>query len=209
MAAEFRRPITRVPAAFDTLLGASDPAETARLAHASAAALLARVQADESGDAAERMVRYVREHGIDEIAELWATAPAVSLPGALWRLYVLHTAIHRDPVAASMLFSRGQRELNTADVIVAGAQRPADPAEILRVTDEILCGAFRGDFAVALERAAAFCRLEASGATHIADDADLAAPADAAELTRRALRYDTYGRDLAASASLWRAGRLA
>lgn len=209
MTAEFRRPITRVPASFDTLLGASDPADTARLAHASAAALLARVQADGTGGAAERMVSYVRDHGIDEIAELWASAPAVSLPGALWRLYVLHTAIHRDPAAASLLFSRGQRELNTADVVVAGAQKPADPAEILRVTDEILRGAFRGDFAVALERAAAFCRLEASGATHIADDAERAAPADAAELTRRALRYDTYGRDLAASATLWRSGRLA
>ncbi len=208
MAADFRRPITRVPATFDALFGASDPAETARIAHASAAVLLNRVRADESGDAAERMVGYVRENGIDEIAELWAAAPAVSLPGALWRLYVLHTAIGHDLETASMLFSRGQRELNTADVVIAGAQRPADPAEVLRVTDEILRGAFSGDFAVALERAAAFCRLEAAGATHIADDAELAAPADAAELTRRALRYDTMGRELAASANLWRAGRL-
>lgn len=208
MPADFPRPVRRPPESFDNLIGSQDPAEQTRMAHATASALLARVRADDSGVSAERLVVYAAEHGIDEIAELWARSPARSLPGALWRLYLLQAAIHGDPRTAALLHERGRVELPSADALVAGAPVPAGPKELVSLVDTILRGAFRGDFAVALERAAAFCRVQASGATHLADDYERTEPERSSAFTARALRLSTYAEDLAASATAWRRGTL-
>lgn len=199
----------RPSSAFDNIVGAHDPAEETRIAHATASALLTRVRADDSGVSADRLVAFTAEHGIDEIAELWSKAPSRTLPGALWRLYLLQLAIHSDPHTAALLYERGRVELASADAVIAGAPVPADPEEIVVLIDTILRGAFRGDFAVALDRAAAFCRVQASGATHTADDYEPTEPGRASELTTRALRLSGYAQDLSASAVLWRMGSLA
>lgn len=209
MPEQFPRPVRRPTSAFDNIVGTHDPAEETRVAHATASALLTRVRADESGVSADRLVAFTAEHGIDEIAELWSKAPSRTLPGALWRLYLLQLAIHADPQTAALLYERGRVELTSADVVVAGAPIPANPEELVVLIDTILRGAFRGDFAVALDRAAAFCRVQASGATHTADDYERTEPARASELTTRALRLSSYAQDLSASAALWRAGALA
>ncbi|WP_091226431.1 DNA-directed RNA polymerase subunit beta [Microbacterium sp. 3J1] len=209
MPEQFSRPVRRPTSAFDNIVGTHDPAEETRVAHATASALLTRVRADESGVSAERLVAFTAEHGIDEIAELWSKAPSRTLPGALWRLYLLQLAIHADPQTAALLYERGRVELASADVVIAGAPIPANPEELVVLIDTILRGAFRGDFAVALDRAAAFCRVQASGATHTADDYENTEPARGSELTTRALRLSSYAQDLSASAVLWRAGALA
>lgn len=199
----------RPSSAFDNIVGSHDPAEETRVAHATASALLTRVRADESGESADRLIAFTDEHGIDEIAELWSKAPSRTLPGALWRLYILQLAIHGDPRTAALLYDRGRVELSSADAAIAGAPVPASPDELVALIDTILRGAFRGDFAVALDRAAAFCRVQASGATHTADDYEPTEPSRASELTTRALRLSTYAQDLSGSAALWRMGALA
>jgi hypothetical protein len=206
---EHHRPIRRPTAAFDNLVGSADSAEAMRVAHATASALVTRAREDESGESTERLIAFTAEHGIDDIAELWAQAPAVSLPGALWRLYLLQLAIHTDPQTSALLYERGRVELASADAVVAGAPVPASPEEIVALIDTNLRGVFRGDFSVALERAAAFCRVQVSGATFLADDYDATEPDRATELTTRARRLSMYANDLAAAAVLWRAGGLA
>lgn len=208
MPEQFSRPVRRPTSAFDNIVGSHDPAEETRVAHATASALLTRVRADESGVSADRLVAFTAEHGIDEIAELWSKAPARTLPGALWRLYLLQLAIHSDPHTAALLYERGRVELASVDAIVAGAPVPANPDEIVALIDTILRGAFRGDFAVALDRAASFCRVHASGATHTADDYEPTEPSRASELTTRALRLSSYAQDLTAAATLWRGDAL-
>ncbi|WP_259606499.1 MULTISPECIES: DNA-directed RNA polymerase subunit beta [Microbacterium] len=208
MPEQFHRPVRRPPESFDNIVGAADPAEQARVAHATAAALLERTRRDETGETAERLIAFASEHGIDEIAELWSHAPARSLPGALWRLYLLQIAIRSDATTTAMLYERGRVELRSADAVIAGAPAPAGPGELVALVDTILRGVFRGDFAVALDRAAAYCRVQASGATHTADDYEATEPGRASDLTRRALRLSTYADDLTASASAWRRGAL-
>ncbi|MCM3780033.1 DNA-directed RNA polymerase subunit beta [Microbacterium hydrocarbonoxydans] len=209
MSEQHSRPVRRPSSAFDNIIGRHDPAEETRAAHATASALLTRVRADESGVSADRLVAFTDEHGIDEIAELWSKAPSRTLPGALWRLYLLQLAIHSDPQTAALLYERGRVELPSADAVIAGAPVPANPDELVVLIDTILRGAFRGDFAVALDRAAAFCRVQSSGATHTADDYEMTEPARASELTTRALRLSSYAQDLSACAVLWRHGTLA
>jgi hypothetical protein len=205
---DYHKPVRRPAELFDRLFSAEDPAEVSRVAHGTAAALLARVREDSSGEAVERLVGFTDQHGIDDIAELWSRSPSRSLPGALWRLYLLQLMIHDDPQTAALLYERGRVELPSADAVIAGAPVPASPAEIVALIDTIMRGLFTGDFAVALDRAASFCRVQASGATHLADDYESTEPERASTLTTRALRLSTYAGDLSACAALWRTDSL-
>ena len=108
----------------------------------------------------------------------------------------------------ALLFQRGTEVLSTIDPVVAGAPLPAGPDEITELADSILRGVFEGDFAIALERAAAFCRVTAAGALSIADDQEVANPERSTELTTRAQRLITTADELMSCARLARADML-
>jgi hypothetical protein len=201
---EFHKPVRRPAELFDRRFAAEDPAEVSRVAHSTAHALLARVREDPDGTVVDRLVAFTDEHGIDDIAELWSRSPAKSLPGALWRLYLLQLMIHDDARTAALLYERGRAQLTSADEVVAGAPTPAGPDELVALIDTILRGLFEGDFAVALDRAAAFCRVQAAGAVGLADDYEATEPERASAFTTRALRLTDYAADLSACAALWR-----
>ncbi|NQX29768.1 DNA-directed RNA polymerase subunit beta [Microbacteriaceae bacterium VKM Ac-2854] len=200
----FHKP-TKFPShVFEAFQGGDDPAQISRVAHETALALLSRVRNDPDPVVIDRLVEYTDVHGIDALAELWARAGATSLPGALWRIYLLRLLIRQDPQSTSYLYQRGVELSTTIDPIVAGASVPTGPAEITELADQILRGVFDGDFAVALERAAAFCRVSAAGATSVADDFESTEPGRATELTTRALRLSTTANELVSCARLWR-----
>jgi hypothetical protein len=201
---EFHKPVRRPAELFDRRFAAEDPAEVSRVAHSTAHALLSRAREDPDGEVVDRLVAFTAEHGIDDIAELWSRSPSRSLPGTLWRLYLIQLMIHDDPHTAALLYERGRVEIVSVDPVVAGAPTPAGPDELVDLVDTILRGLFQGDFAVALDRAAAFCRVEASGASHLADDYEATEPERASALTTRALRLADYATDLTACAALWR-----
>ncbi|MBF4571315.1 DNA-directed RNA polymerase subunit beta [Herbiconiux sp. VKM Ac-1786] len=204
MADDFHRPALFSNSAFEAFQGGDDPATVNRVAHETAGALLSRVRDDPQPEVIERLLAFTDDHGIDAIAELWARASAHSLPGSLWRIYLLRVLIRQDPELASYFFERGTTMTQGIDPVVAGAESPTGPKEITELADRILRGLFTGDFAVALDRAAAFCRIMAQGCVSIADDAEIGAPETATTLTTRALRFETIGDELAESAALWR-----
>lgn len=208
MADDFHKPALFGRNEFEAFPGAEDPAAVMRVAHETARALLSRARQADDPDVVERLVHYTDTHGIDALAELWARSAAESLPGALWRLYLVRLLIRQDPAGVSLLFQRGTEVLPTIDALVAGAAIPAGPAEITDLADRILRGVFDGDFALALDRAAAFCRVTAAGATSVADDQDAAHPERASELTTRALRLTTTAAELSGCARLARADAL-
>ncbi|MEO8906896.1 MAG: DNA-directed RNA polymerase subunit beta [Microbacteriaceae bacterium] len=208
MADDFHKPTMFSGSKFESWHGADDPAETMRIAHETAHALLTRVRAEPDAEVIDRLVAFTDVNGIDAIAELWARSSARSLPGALWRIYLLRVLIRQDPDGASFLFQRGAEITTTIDPVVAGAPMPTGPAEITELADRILRGLFEGDFAIALDRAAAFCRITAAGCTSVADDLDASEPARSSELTRRALRFSETAADLTGASRLWRADSL-
>lgn len=201
---DFHRPVHRPATTFDRRFGSTDPADVSRIAHATASALLTRVREEPTDAVIERLVTFTDQHGIDTIAELWSHSPARSLPGTLWRLYLLQLMVRGDAPTAALLYERGRASLESVDDVVAGAPNPAGPEELASLVDEILRGVFAGDFAVALERAASFSRVQAAGAAALADDYDATEPERATALTTRALRLDSYADDLTACAGLWR-----
>jgi hypothetical protein len=208
MTDEFHKPTQYSGDKFDTYEGGQDPAQILRVAHDSAHALVARARETTDPAVVERLVAYTDENGVDALSELWARSSAKSLPGALWRIYLLRLLIRQDADGTAYLFQRGTEVLGTIDAAVAGAPMPTGPDEITDLADEILRGVFRGDFATALDRAAAFCRITSAGCVSVADDVDIVTPERATELTRRALRLTLTGDELSACARLDRAGNL-
>lgn len=199
-----RRPTFLGPVAMNSIVGAPDPAERVEAAHVTAEAL---VRHGRSGgdDVTARLVALTDEHGIDEVAVLWADRPADTLPGALWRLYALRAGIRRDPGEFSRGYEAGRRRAPVHEV-VAGVAEPPGTAEVEALADDVLAGAFDGDFAVALERAAAFCRVVSTGWAVLADDEPDAEQGEAR--TRRAADLLRTGQQLEAAARLWRLGEL-
>jgi len=186
---------------------APDPAQVTEIAHQTAAVLVGTGRAADDPELTARLVGLVDELGLSTVAELWADRPARSLPGALWRLYALREWVQRDPEEASADYAEGIRftDVNHA---VAGVAEPPGPDELRALTDAILRGVFEGDLAVALQRAAAFCRVVAAGRAERAHATDMSDPEAAAAQTRRAASMLGTGEDLAAAAHLWRGGEL-
>ena len=207
MADDFHKPTQFSGDWFDQWESGEDPAQVMRVAHDTAHTLVDRARNTDPATL-ERLVAYTDEHGIDAIAELWARSNARTLPGALWRIYLLRAVIRQDPVGTSLLFTRGADILTTIDTAVAGAPMPTGPDEITDLADQILRGVFRGDFGVALDRAASFCRILAAGCSDLADDVDTTEPDRATELTTRADRYATMAEELSACARLHRSDAL-
>ncbi|HEY9409094.1 MAG TPA: hypothetical protein VIP77_05885 [Jiangellaceae bacterium] len=198
-----RRPLLRggVP----DLPGDPDPADRITIAHATAAAVLQVARrADAEPGTTQRLIDLAERVGLDEMAELWREAGSDTLPGTLWSLYLLRSWVRRNGEEAARLFAAGRRvaEVSTA---VAGVAEPPGPREVAALGDAILTSAFDGDFGVALERAAAFCRVVAAGRAHVADDA----PDDEGDRQTRLARGNLKMADaLDHAAALWRKGQL-
>jgi hypothetical protein len=197
------------PRVADELPGGMDPALRSELAHTSAQALVARArdQAVEDPDVVQRLLTLVETEGPEVVAALWAGAPAESLPGALWRVYMLREWVRRDPRTVSERYQLGVTREQVAEV-VAGAARPPGPEEMRQLADDVLSGMFTGALDVALERAGAFARILATGSALDADWIEDSEPARANVVTRRASSLLGTAESLEKSAVRWRAGTL-
>ncbi|MCW2581918.1 MAG: hypothetical protein JWQ53_708, partial [Klenkia sp.] len=107
MAARSRRPLLRATLG-DHLAGEVDPIAAVEAARGVAFALVDRARDTDDPEVTRRLVTLADDEGLDELAELWADSPPVSLPGALWRLYLLRAWVQRDPVAAARQFEAGR-----------------------------------------------------------------------------------------------------
>lgn len=203
--AKFRRPASLSPRQQEAIEGGIDPALKNEAAHESAAALIAQMRVNVRPEVVERVLRLVDNEGLEDLAALWSGAEPESLPGALWRLYVLHTWIRRDTSQVKDLWELG---LSTAPGLAYVAGFPEPPTvDSMKVTaDEILRGAFTGDLSMALKRAAAIVMLAAFGSAHAADNASLE---EGEELTRSADRLLRMGEALDAASAAAHAGTLA
>lgn len=208
MNAAYRKPALFAGHEFSAFQGGDDPAEVSAIAHDTARALLSRVRDEAHPEIVEKVVSFADDNGIDTLAELWSRSSAHSLPGALWRMYLIRDLIRAQAEQMSVLFGQGISVLSTVDVVVAGAPTPAGPDEMVNLADTILHGAFTGDFSGALDRSAAFCRIISAGCTAVANESDAAHPERATILTVQASRLTQTAHELAVCARLWRDGAL-
>ncbi|GAA4418818.1 hypothetical protein GCM10023169_08840 [Georgenia halophila] len=204
----FRRPAMLDPAQAELIEGDEDPALRSEVAHTSAQALVrGGREGSEDVELVRRLVTLVDDEGLDAVAALWSRSPHTTLPGTLWRLYLLREWVRRGPDAVADRYRRGLQRAEVAGA-VAGVAEPPGPDEVTHVVDRVLSGLFDGDLGVALDRASAFLRVLATGSALDADwieedDDDLAF-----RVTRRAGALLTTAEELEEAAALYRAGRL-
>ena len=172
--------------------GGATPESRAEVAAATAAVVVRAGRTPGDGD---KFVALADQVGLDTLAALWRDADPVSLPGALWALYVLRQWCHRSGDEVTRLWRAGE-PLAPAEAAVAGVADYADVAAVQALADAVLAGIYQGDLAVALERAASFFRVIAAGRRVLSDD------------DRRAERNDRAAAALTAAAAHWRAGTL-
>jgi hypothetical protein len=151
---------------FESLTGGTDPALVSEAADRAATLLVRGARASEDAETAQRVLHLAETEGLETLADLWAGAPADSLAGCLWRLYVLRAWVYADPALAAHEFEAGRATAQVARV-VAGVADPPGPDQLRAMVDEVLTGIARGDFADVLLRAAAFSRVVAVGRAHL------------------------------------------
>ena len=152
----------------------------------------------------QKILELVENEGLDTLAQLWADCPPDTLAGVLWRLFALHEWARRDPRTLSERYRLGVTQVPVQEVI-AGLDRDNEPADLQRLLEAILSGAFTGDLCDALDRAAAFCKVLVAGI--------LAEPVgvDSASYVYKSKNADALARtaeELRVAASLDRAGKL-
>lgn len=203
----FRRPAMLDQQAAESIPGGVDPALLPEVAHTTAAAIVHGARAQDDPELVDRLVRLVETEGLDVVASMWADSPPNTLPGALWRLYVLREWVRRDPATLAARYLTGIQAAPVHEA-VAGVASPPGPAELKDLADAVLSGVFRGDLDVALERAAAFCRVLAAGVALDADEHEASDERRAADQTRGAASLLRTAEELEHCAVLWRAERL-
>ncbi|UUW89911.1 MULTISPECIES: hypothetical protein [Pimelobacter] len=162
------RPAPREAAFFDEYADGVDPALLTEAAERAAVLLVRGAHSSTDTGVAERLVHLADTEGIEALAEVWSHAPAETLAGCLWRLYLLRSWVYADALGVARQFEAGRRHAEFARV-VAGVADPPGPDELRHMVDEVLRGIAEGDFADVLFRAAAFARVVAAGRGALAD----------------------------------------
>ncbi|MDO4665477.1 MAG: hypothetical protein Q4A71_04640 [Actinomycetaceae bacterium] len=148
MSTQFRRPAMLGPEDAENIAGDYDPATRSDVAHTSAQLLTDLFRGDsrtpiQLGEASAppamlrpRLRDLVASGDVDIVAELWARQPANTLPGALWRVFLLREWMRRDPRQTSARYMDG---LN-APPDVRAVSSPPTFDQVRSVLEQILQG---------------------------------------------------------------------
>ncbi|MCD9198255.1 hypothetical protein [Aeromicrobium wangtongii] len=179
---EFKKPSLPGAALFEAQAGGEDPAELAAAGHRIATLMVRGPRTDDDQGLVDRVLHLADEEGLGVIAALWSHAPSDSLPGALWRLYLLRTWVHRQPEVAAREYAAGKAYAPVHEVL-AGVVDPPGPEEVIALVDTVVRGIVGADLDVALDRAASFAHICGVGRAQL-DHGD---PHSAAKLVDTAL----------------------
>lgn len=159
---KFRRPAMLDQAEAEQIVGDEDPAAEAEIAHTTAWALMGVPNADFDEEAVKQLRESVRREGVDIVAAAWARSPDFTLPGALWRIYLLWQWHQMNPEVLQARYDEGIEELQRE-----GAQKSEMPpplGEVIRGVEGVLAGyATEEDLAPVLSAAASVMRTMALG----------------------------------------------
>lgn len=205
MTTRFRRPAMLSPERAERIIGDEDPAQRSDVAHLTAGVILHGGRRDaQDEEIVNRLITLVDREGIDIVAGMWADSPATTLPGIMWRLYLLREWTKNDDELMARHFRLGTTHAEV-DEVIAGLSYLPGPREVRKGVDAVLSGVFQGDFAVTLERAGALCRVLSTGA---AIDADAHEVEQGRRLTEYSAILAAKAQEFEKAASMWRVGRL-
>lgn len=203
----FRRPAMLDPQDAEEIVGDEDPAVESEMAHSTALALMGIASSDFGEDDIPKVLQAVRTQGVDVIAGSWSRSPEFTLPGALWRLYLLWQWHQMNPEILQERYLDGKTAMERQGV--ANQHTVPDLDEVILAVEGVMGGyATDDDLAPVLEGAAALLRVLATGVSFgpewITDDQHaLAHP-----VTRRPTALIDTANELEESARQAQAGQL-
>ncbi|MGV9182184.1 hypothetical protein [Arcanobacterium canis] len=140
MSSRPRRPAQLETEQIERIEGESDTAYNSELAHTTAQAIvpLDGVFREDDPEVKNRILSMVATEGIDVVAESWVRSPDDSLPGILWRGFLLSEWIRRYPQVV------GDRLAAAAKA--TSRETKVDPQQVRAQWAEVFKGAYLGDF---------------------------------------------------------------
>lgn len=160
-----RRPAIIEPETIDYLEGEEDPALSTESAHTSARIFVPAPNgewSDPNPETKARLLAYLDEHGIEELAELWSSSPAETLSGTLWRLLLLNDWVTNFPQGVATRFKQGLQSANLSQYVDVEGAHSLDFPKWCERLGSLLKGKFTGDFADFLEESQAVLRVLAA-----------------------------------------------
>ena len=162
MERKFRRPAMLDPETAEYIVGDEDPADGAGLAHSTAWALLGQPSVDFSPEDIPQVLEAVRTQGVDVIAGSWDRSPEFTLPGALWRIYLMYQWYQLNP---EILYDRYQLGLTALGR--SGDASAPNLDEVILAIEGVLAGyATEDDLASVFEATASAMRVLAASAEY-------------------------------------------
>lgn len=125
-----RRPAMLEPAQAEQIIGDTDPAAASELAHASAWVVMGLTDDTYPTDAPTRVRDLIAREGVDAVADLWSRSPEFTLPGALWRIFLLHEWLIREGDVVETRYRQGLAVASHSDPQVAGNEVRFSAAEL-------------------------------------------------------------------------------
>lgn len=193
-----RRPAQLTDEQIEAIEGGSDVAYNSELAHASAQALIpmGRNYIEYDLEVRGRILKLAEVEGIDVLAETWVSSPETTLPGILWRGYLLREWIRRDSAIVAKRFTASCEAIRAHGK--EGEQKIAqtpEPSVVAEQWDAVFSGHFDGYFDEVLRDSARLTDVLATLSTTWidSDDDELATRVTrrdkAMELTSREFRH--------------------
>lgn len=162
---KFRRPAMLDPETAEYIVGDEDPAIGSELAHSTAWALLGQPSVDFSEEDVPKLLEAVRTKGVDIVAASWARSPEFTLPGALWRIYLLYQWYQMSPGVLYERYQEGVAVMKDEDVKDTALVPNLD--EVVLAIEGVLAGyATEDDLASVFEVAASVMRVLAASSKY-------------------------------------------
>ena len=158
----FRRPAMLWPEVAESFGADTDPSKHSHFAHATAWALMGLPDSDLGENSVEDLRGIARSGRLHMVAALWAQSPPFTLPGAFWRLFLLHEWYRNQPDQVAASYARGSE----AEVI-PGLERPVRIPDLGGVIGDIHTaltgGLSEDDLAPLMSETARVLRILAAG----------------------------------------------
>lgn len=149
------------PAVAEQIFGSEDTAITSEVAHRSAQIIVGLDADQEYGEEiSQRLIAVINTQGVDTVAELWSRSPANTLPGTLWRLYLIMQWWQKDPEMLRDKYRRGMK----AEVRPELADQQVDLERTMNRINELLLSRYDGSLPELLADVAVMLRTLAAGA---------------------------------------------
>lgn len=157
-----RRPAQLDPEVLEYIEGEEDPQTSREAAHTSARAFVkspTKAWSDPDPHTLVLLLQAIDQQGWELLAELWESSPSDTLPGALWRLMLIHLWVEKESENLFALIKNALPEKGLEAYVDPEGAASIDLPAWRQDLNKVFKAQFEGDFAQLLESTQALLRV--------------------------------------------------